>query len=103
MLRDWINKRPEIKKLLRGTRKNRTHADCQEPELKTCLLELFKEFRKKGRRINKRWFVQQGKEIYGILHPDHVVKHPGKLTQYSGFKFSNGWFKGFQKRARINF
>ena len=102
MLRDWVRKETEIEGCSKGTRKNRiTNTKCQESELERQLLELFKEFRSKGRKINKAWFIRHAKRIYEFIYPHRVIKTPGQLTQYSGFKFSIGWFLNFKKRSRI--
>lgn len=104
MLRDWINKEHEIAGLHSGARKNRGHVEnlCQEPELETRLYELFKDARKSGQEVSKGWFLRHGKQIYGSLYPDRIVKHPGKPTSYSGFKFSDGWFQNFRRRMGIS-
>ena len=73
-------------------------AGCQEPVLEAHLIQLFTEARKAGRKITRRWFVRQGRQIYGQLYPDRVIKSVGKKTEYTGFSFSHGWFCGFRKR-----
>lgn len=103
MLRDWIKHKLDIESHVMGTRKNRTrNTTCQEPEMESRLLEQFKEARKAGLKINKPWFLRHSKQIYGSLYPYRVTKLPGKLTQYSGFKFSNGWFQNCKRRAGIS-
>lgn len=104
MLRDWINKEHEIAGLTTGARKNRSQVEnvCQEPVMEARLLELFKDARKSGEKVNKAWFLRHGKHIYGSLHPDRIVKHPGKPITYSGFKFSDGWFQNFRRRTGIS-
>lgn len=102
MLRDWIRSQPTIESMHQGGRKNRVTVPCQEPILEERLVELFAEARKVGRKITRRWFVRQGQQIYGHLYPERVVKSVGKRTEYTGFKFSRGWFRGFRKRNQIS-
>ena len=63
---------------------------------------MFTEARKAGRKITRRWFIRQAQAIYGQLYPDRVIKHVGKKTEYTGFNFSDGWFRGFRNRHRIS-
>lgn len=102
MLQDWIKSEPVIETLKRGVRKNCVAVPCQEPVLEERLVKLSTEARKAGRKIIRRWFVRQGQQIYGHLYPEQVVKNVGKKTEYSGFGFSHGWFRGFRKRNRIS-
>ena len=83
-------------------RKNRVYTECQESNLEASLVELFTQARKARRKITRRWFVCQGRQVYGQLYSDRVVKNVGKKTEYIGFSFFHGWFCGFQKRNRIS-
>ena len=54
MLKNWIKHRLDIESLMVGTRKNQScNITCQEPEMESRLLELFKEARTAGLKINK--------------------------------------------------
>lgn len=102
MLRQWLKDKSEIEKSTKGTRKIRTiNVACQEPELEDRLMKMFVEARKIDRKITNRWFVRHAKEIYGQLHPHRVIKRPGQISEYTGFRFSRGWFQGFKKRRNI--
>lgn len=102
MLRKWIANKSEIENTTKGTRKNRSNnIACQESEMENRLTELFIEARNSGRKVTNRWFARHARNIYGQLHPNRVIKRPGKLTEYIDFKFSNGWFRGYKKRHRI--
>ena len=101
MLRQWIKDKSEIENTAKETRKHRpVNVSCQEPEMESRLIELFVEARRIRRKITNRW-SRHAKNIYGQLHPSRVIKRSGKLTEYSGFKFSNGWFRGFRKRHGV--
>ncbi len=101
MLRDWMKSQATIETMYRGVRKNRTAVSCQEPILEERLVKLFTEARKAGRKITHRWFVRHGQQIYGQLYPGRVVKNTEKKTSYTGFRFSQGWFRGFRQRNQI--
>jgi hypothetical protein len=101
MLRKWIQTKARIESLPKGKRKESGGGPCQEPELEERLLQLFKESRLAGRKTNKPWFVREGKRLYGEMYPHRVTKVPGKMAEYSGFKFSDGWFEGFRRRAGV--
>lgn len=101
MLRNWIQMKARIESLPKGTRKESGGGPCQEPELEKRLLELFKEARLAGRKTNKPWFVREGKRLYGEMYPHRVIKVAGKMNEYRGFKFSDGWFEGFRRRAGV--
>ena len=45
------------------------------------------EARNTGRKINKCWFVRQGRRVYGQLYPHRVTKASGRMTEYAEFKF----------------
>lgn len=102
MLRDWIKSQNSLKSLHWGTRKNQIAVNCQKPALEERLVELFTQARKARRKITHCWFIRQGQQIYGHLYPDKVVKTVGKKTEYLGFRFSHGWFRGFRRRNRIS-
>lgn len=102
MLRAWMKDKSSIENSLKGTRKNRpVKVGCQEPEMEDLLLTRFVEARKSGRKVTNRWIFRHAKDIYGQLHPNRVIKRPGKSIEYTGFKFSLGWFSGFKKRNKI--
>ena len=101
MLRQWIKTKMHIETLSKGRRKESGGDPCQEPELEKSLLELFKEARLAGRKINKRWFIRQGRKLYGEMYPHRVIKVTDKMTEYSGFKFSDGWFDRFKRRTHV--
>lgn len=102
MLRDWMKAQTTIEATRWETRKNWAATTCQEPVLEERLVELFTEAGKAGRKITHRWFVCQGQQIYGHLYPGRVIKNVGKKTEYSGFRFSHGWFQRFRQRNRIS-
>ena len=87
MLRKWIESSSSIAAQPKGKRKDsKAMGVCKEPELERRLLELFMEARNTGRKINKRWFVRQGRQVYGQLYPHRVTKASGRMTEYADFK-----------------
>ena len=90
MLKDWIAHQAEIEMLPKGGRK-RHKSKPLEPELEASLMREFKEARKAGRSVNRRWFTRHSQEIDSYLYPHRVTKERGRLI-CSGLKFSYGWF-----------
>jgi hypothetical protein len=62
---------------------------CKEPELEKQLLKLFIAARQANRKINRRWFVRQGRQLYDQLYSHRVVKISERMIEYEEFKFSN--------------
>lgn len=62
----------------------------------------FYELRSLGRPVGRRWFIAKAKEIFRRLYPQLISESPSGHISYGGFKFSNSWFQGFQRRQRIS-
>ena len=63
----------------------------------------FKEARAQRRKISYKWVIRYAKNFYEQLHPDRVLRdRDGRRKIYLGFRFSNGWFKGFKRRFDIS-
>lgn len=79
-----------------------THRDRQEPEMERQLLELFKEVRTAGQK-NQQTVVSSSWQAYFMdFYISSSQQTPRKMAEYSGFKFSNGWFQSFRKRVGIS-
>lgn len=102
MLRDWVKSQTTIEKMRRGLRKIESLSPCQEPELEARLIELFTKAGKAGLKITRRCFVRQAQQICGHLCPERAVKNAGKKSEYSGFHFSHGCFRGVRRRNGIS-
>jgi hypothetical protein len=46
--------------------------------------------------------IRHAKQIYEELHLDRVVRYEGSKRSYLGFRFSNGWYRGFRQRYSIS-
>ena len=58
--------------------------------------------RNRGRPVSRSWFIAKAKDIFHRPYPQLVtISSTGHCT-YGGFKFSNSWFQGFQRRQRIS-
>ena len=77
----------QLKNCYRLGDKRLSQFPVQEAQLKV----IFKERRKKGKKINDLWIKLQFKRI---LKKD-------KPNKYEQFKYSNGWLEGFKKRYSI--
>jgi Tc5 transposase DNA-binding domain len=66
------------------------------------LNKLFQEARAEGRKIGQKWILRHAKEIYRTLHPERAIQGQDGRWKYTGFKFSQGWFQGFQRRFCIS-
>ena len=91
-----------IEKLSKGRREESRGGPYPEPEMEKGLLELFKEAQLAAREINKRWFIRQGRKLYGEMNSYRVIKVTEKITEFSGFKLSNCWFERFKRKTHCN-
>jgi hypothetical protein len=103
MLRSWVTHKDRIQDQKRGTfRSRRRSVKVKEPELEQQLNAKFEKAREEGRKISYKWMIRHAKQIYEELHPDRVVRYEGSKRSYLGFRFSNGWYRGFRQRYSIS-
>lgn len=103
MLRTWVKDNQKILNQKKGSRRAREPWEKgQEDQMEIELNKLFQEARAEGRKIGQKWILRHAKEIYRTVHPERAIQGQDSRWKYTGFKFSQGWFQGFQRRFRIS-
>jgi hypothetical protein len=104
MLRSWTQNKARIANQRKGSWRGRFRATKgREDRMERSLFEEFKEARKVGRAIRAQWFRRYAKAIYRLQYPQRVTQDSkSRHLSYANFKFSNGWFQGYQRRWRIS-
>jgi hypothetical protein len=103
MLQSWVLNKEKIQAQKRGSfQSNREYCAPQEPAMESQLNTEFEKAREQGRKISYKWILRHARAIYSQLHPDRVIQRKGNKKTYLGFRFSNGWYRGFRKRYYIS-
>jgi hypothetical protein len=104
LLRDWVKNHHKILNQKRGTfQAHHRDAPAKEPKMERLLNKKFEEAQAQGRKISYKWVICHTKNFYKQLHPDRVLRdRDGRRKIYLGFRFLNGWFKGFKRHFDIS-
>lgn len=72
LLREWKKQEEEIVESVKGAWKVTRRAQPRWEELEVKLHYEFKETRKHGRSVNRKWFERVGKDIFASIYPQQV-------------------------------
>lgn len=102
-LREWKNSEEDILESVKGSRQITRTGQAKWPEMEVQLHLEFKEARKLGRSINRKWFGRVGRRIFAELYPDQIGFDECRDSHVVfDCTFSDGWFSSFKKRWSIS-
>lgn len=71
-IREWEKAEDSLLESVKGSRQVARVGQPRWPEMESQLHIQFKEARKRGRSINNRWFMRQGKLLFEDLYPEQI-------------------------------
>jgi hypothetical protein len=99
MLRNWATNKAKILNQKKGScRSRQPWSQVKEEQMEIELNQRFEDARTQGRKISLKWILRHARDIYGKIHPERVVQHADGKKTYLRFRFSLGWYRGFQRR-----